>query len=70
MEEDDKAAQRSVPAPGTGAGMRAGDLLSVELAPDEAVEWVWSHDRGGSRVTGYRIVPADGGPDASEPARE
>jgi hypothetical protein len=37
--------------------MSAGQTLSVEVGPDEEVEWIWSHDRErGSRVTGYKIV--------------
>jgi hypothetical protein len=37
--------------------MGAGEVLCVEVGPDEDVEWVWSHDRQrGSLITGYRIV--------------
>jgi hypothetical protein len=60
MAEDGEATKRIVAAPSAGASPRAGDVLSVEVGPDEDVEWVWSHDRlGGSRVTGYVIVPRD-----------
>jgi hypothetical protein len=32
-------------------------VLSVEVGPDEHVEWIWSLDRErGSQVTGYEIV--------------
>jgi hypothetical protein len=37
--------------------MSGGQVLSVEVGPDEDVEWIWSHDRErGSHVTGYKIV--------------
>ena len=57
MAEDTKKATRIVTAPGNTGPMNAGEVLSVEIGPDEDVEWVWSHDRErGSAVTGYRIV--------------
>ena len=57
MTKDEKAAKRIVVAPNPTAPISEGDVLSVEVGPDEDVEWVWSHDReNGSRVTGYRIV--------------
>jgi hypothetical protein len=37
--------------------MSGGRVLSVEVGPDEDVEWIWSHDHErGSHVTGYKIV--------------
>lgn len=53
-----KPEKRTVLAPGEAGPMNAGQVLSVELAADEDVEWAWSHDReGGSAVAGYKIVP-------------
>jgi len=55
--EEPKHAKRTVMAPTTAGQMSGGRVLSVEVGPDEDVEWIWSHDReGGSNVTGYRIV--------------
>ena len=52
-----KSATRTVIAPRSTGPMRAGDLLGVEVGPDENVEWAWSHDcKRGSSVTGYTIV--------------
>ena len=57
MTEDVKRAKRTVMAPTIAGQMRGGQVLSVELGPDEDVEWIWSHDRErGSHVTGYKIV--------------
>ena len=57
MAEDAKPAKRIVVAPSTIAPMSAGEVLSVEVGPDEDVEWIWSHDgERGSTVTGYKIV--------------
>lgn len=57
MPKDEKAAKRTVVAPSPAAPTSEGEVLSVDVGPDEDVEWVWSHDRKhGSRVTGYRIV--------------
>jgi len=55
--EEKKAPTRIIAAPGVAAPMGSGEVLSIEVAADEELEWVWSHDRErGSRVTGYRIV--------------
>jgi hypothetical protein len=55
--EEPKRAKRTVTAPTTAGRMSGGRVLSVEVGPDEEVEWIWSHDRErGSHVTGYRIV--------------
>ncbi len=48
--------RRVVSAPTATGRMGTGEVLSVEAGPDEAVEWLWTHDREGSRVTGYRVV--------------
>ena len=57
MTEERKTAKRIVEAPDTAAPMSPGDVLSVEVGPDEDVEWIWSHDpERGSTVTGYQIV--------------
>ena len=57
MVEEPKRAKRTVTAPTTEGGMSGGRVLSVEVGPDEDVEWIWSHDRErGSHVTGYKIV--------------
>lgn len=51
---------RSTPVavpPGLGA-VRVGEVVSVDLGPNDEVEWIWTHDPiRGSTVTGYRIVP-------------
>lgn len=57
MREELKRAKRTVTAPTDPGQMAGGQVLSVELGPDEDVEWIWSHDRErGSHVTGYKIV--------------
>lgn len=57
MAEERKAPKRIVVAPSTVAPAGPGDVLSVEVDPDEDVEWLWTHDRErGSTVTGYNIV--------------
>ena len=57
MVEEPKRAKRTVTAPITAGQMSGGRVLSVEVGPDEDVEWIWSHDRErGSHVTGYKIV--------------
>lgn len=57
MTHERKGAKRTLAAPGSTAPMSGGEVLCVEVGPDEDVEWVWSHDRErGSTVTGYRIV--------------
>ena len=57
MVEEPKRTKRTVTAPTTAGQMNGGRVLSVEVGPDEDVEWVWSHDRErGSHVTGYKIV--------------
>ena len=59
MVNDVKAAKRVVSVPGGTSFMGSGELLSVEVGPDEDVEWFWCHDRErGSFVAGYAIVPA------------
>jgi hypothetical protein len=56
--DETKPAKRSVMAPSGAGPTSAGELLSVEVGPDEDVEWIWSHDRErGSFVTGYKVVP-------------
>ena len=58
MAQDVKGAKRVVVAPRSPGAMSAGEVLSVEVGPDEDVEWLWSHDpQRGSTVTGYKIVP-------------
>jgi hypothetical protein len=58
MAEDERPAKRIVTAPGSTGPMSAGEVFSVELGPNEDVEWVWSHDRErGSSVIGFTIVP-------------
>jgi hypothetical protein len=53
-----KGAKRIVTAPGSTGPSSPGAVLTVEVDPEEDVQWVWSHDREhGSRVTGYVIVP-------------
>ena len=57
MVEEPKHVMRTVTAPTTTDQMSGGRVLSVEVGPDEDVEWIWSHDRErGSHVTGYKIV--------------
>ena len=56
--EEPKRAKRTVTAPTTAGQMSGSRVVSVEVGPDEDVEWIWSHDRDrGSHVTGYKIVP-------------
>ena len=58
MSESKESPKRLVTPPSNAGPMGSGEVLSVEAAPDEDVEWVWSQDRHrGSSVTGYRIVP-------------
>jgi hypothetical protein len=58
MANDDETAKRIVVAPSNTGPVSTGEVLSVEVGPDEDVEWVWSHDRErGSSITGFRIVP-------------
>ena len=55
--EESRRAKRTVTAPTTAGRISGGRVLSVEVGPDEEVEWIWSHDRErGSHVTGYKIV--------------
>ena len=55
--EEPTRAKRTVTAPATAGQMSGGRVLSVEVDPDDDVEWIWSHDRErGSHVTGYKIV--------------
>ena len=57
MAKQEKTAKRIVLAPSSTGAMSTGEVLSVEIRPNEDVEWVWSHDRErGSSVTGFRIV--------------
>jgi hypothetical protein len=52
--------KRVVTAPDNGSGARAGELLSVELSPDEDVQWIWCyHGERGTSVMGYTIVPRE-----------
>jgi hypothetical protein len=56
--EEPKRAKRTVTAPITEDRVSGGRVFSVEVGPDEDVEWIWSHDRERrSHVTGYKIVP-------------
>jgi hypothetical protein len=44
-------------APQTGASDSSGQIISVELQPDEEVVWQWIHyPNGQSAVTGYEII--------------
>ena len=55
--EEPTRAKRTVTAPTTAGQLSGGRVLSVEVGPDEDVEWIWGHDRErGSHVTGYKIV--------------
>ena len=57
MIEEAKRVKRTVTAPTSAGQVSGGQVLSVEVGPDEDVEWIWSHDRErGSQVTGYKIV--------------
>jgi hypothetical protein len=58
MAQEIEAPKRVVIAPRSPGAMTAGEALSVEVGPDEDVEWMWSHHpQRGSSVTGYEIVP-------------
>jgi hypothetical protein len=60
MAEEFESVKRTVRTPMAGV-IGSGELLSVELGPDEEVEWTWSHDPvRGSIVTGYTIVSRKG----------
>jgi hypothetical protein len=51
-------ADHFVAAPSGTGNVRTPALLGLELADQEAVEWIWQHTADGhSQVTGYRIVP-------------
>jgi hypothetical protein len=61
--------RRVVRAPIAAGHMGSGELLSVEIGPDEEVQWFWSHDRErGSFVAGYTIVGLS--QDHEDPARK
>lgn len=63
MSETLNTTKRIVAAPCTMTGVSAGQVISVELGPDEDVKWIWSHDRvHGSTVTGYVIVTRESEP--------
>jgi hypothetical protein len=52
--------KRTVLAPDNVGRLRAGDLLSVELATDEDIQWIWCHHgERGSFVIGYTIGPRE-----------
>jgi hypothetical protein len=53
--------KRTVTAP-VGSRLNTGEVLSVELAADEVVQWIWSHHgERGSSVIGYTILPSEPG---------
>ncbi|HZS10213.1 MAG TPA: hypothetical protein VFD58_35625 [Blastocatellia bacterium] len=55
MDTNDKT--RIVTAPQAGTTDSSGQLISVELHPDEEVLWHWTHyPDGHSSVTGYEVV--------------
>jgi hypothetical protein len=66
MKRGSKKAKSIVTAPSNASPMTRGQVFSVELGPDEQVEWVWTHDHErGSFVSGYKIVPLAANPRAS-----
>lgn len=47
-----------VSPPGSEGYVRPPAILSVKVAADEEVEWIWTHATSGcSVVSGYRITP-------------
>lgn len=66
MSQDQQAAKktRTVYAPQAEGVSAAPQVISVELADDEEVEWQWTHTADGkSIVTGYTIIKK---PDTTE----
>lgn len=60
MTSNDDIVKRTVLAPGNAGRLRAGDLLSVELAANEYIQWIWCHHgERGSSVIGYTITPRE-----------
>jgi hypothetical protein len=52
--------KRTVYAPRPEDPNASAAVISVEFAPDEEVEWVWTYLPGGKRVvTGYDIKKKD-----------
>lgn len=54
-------AGRLVMAPGNTGPVVSGTVIAIDAAPNEDVQWIWSHDPlRGSYVSGYTIVPRMG----------
>ena len=52
--------KRTVLAPDNVGRLRVGDVLCVELAMDEDIQWIWCHHgERGSSVIGYTIGPRE-----------
>ena len=52
--------KRTVLEPDNVGRLRVGDVLSVELAADEDIQWIWCHHgERGSSVIGYTIGPRE-----------
>ena len=54
MSDVSQKARRVVEAP--GSKMLPNRVLSVVLAEEEDVEWIWTNSLAGSYVSGYSIV--------------
>jgi hypothetical protein len=53
-----RSANRLQMAPPNSGPVVSGSVVAVDVAPDEDVQWIWSHDlERGSYVSGYTIVP-------------
>lgn len=60
VETEKKGAKRTVMTPGNDRPAGSGDLVSVDTAADEEVQWIWCHHgERGSSVIGYVIVPRE-----------
>ncbi|MFH1007040.1 MAG: hypothetical protein V1800_05980 [Candidatus Latescibacterota bacterium] len=51
-----KETKQSVEAPKPTFQGAPAVLLSVQLAEDEGVQWIWTHTTKGSYVSGYKIT--------------
>lgn len=53
-----RSANRLQMAPPNSGPVVSGSVVAVDVAPDEDVQWIWSHDlERRSYVSGYTIVP-------------
>lgn len=61
MTQKPRGEKRIVHPPATEGTERTSSVLSVALAEDEEVNWLWTHlPDGRSLVTGYEVIKKDG----------